>query len=83
MNKMCGQWVSQAESPLVKVFRYRLGYMISFHYQLGNVITSPIKRSGDLYSIDLFGRMELDYDEFNDRLLIAGEGVFLRDYNHL
>lgn len=83
MNKLCGYWISGTGSPPVRIFRFRHGYRISFQYKLGGSVTVPVKRCGDTYEISFTERMELAYDECNDRLLIAEEGMYYRDYSQL
>ena len=78
LQQMCGHWINGFESPPIRIFRTGQGYRISFEYQLNPIVTVPIKRTVNMLEIDFFGRMELAYDQINDLLLIAGEGVYFR-----
>jgi hypothetical protein len=79
LQQFCGYWKNGFESPPVRIFRETQGYRISWDYPFGT-ITLPIYRIHGIVTVDIFGRREIAYDGINDRLLIAGEGVYFRDY---
>lgn len=79
LQKLCGYWKNGFESPPLRIFRATDGYRICFEYPLHQV-TIPINGMNNIYSVFLFGRMEIAYDGINDRLLIAEEGIYFRDY---
>lgn len=81
IHKMCGCWKSKYESPDIRIYLKESDYYIAFRYKIGEEICVPITRYFARYEFELFGRVELVYDEYNDKLLIAEEGVYFRDYS--
>lgn len=78
LQQICGYWKSAYNSPPVRIFRSGQGYRITFEYLFGTSITVSIKRTSEHVEFDLFGRIELDYDQERDMLLIATEGEYYR-----
>lgn len=78
LQQMCGYWTGACNSPPVHIFRTNQGYRITFEYRFDTRITVPIKRTLNLIVFDLFGRIEIAYDNQRDVLLIATEGTYSR-----
>lgn len=81
LQQLCGYWESACNSPPVRIYSTSQGYRITFEYLFGGSMTVPIKRTSEYIEFDLFGRIELGYDEERDVLLIATEGEYTRASN--
>lgn len=76
---LTGRWLNNSGSPPVRIYKGSHSYHIEFEYQDGTKVDTRIAVVQDKMIFDLFGRIELAYDEENDLLLVASEGSYKRD----
>lgn len=79
LRHICGRWKSNCKSPPVRVFREDGTYRIRFIYRWGATLTGTLYRNGQGTWADLPERVQVAYDPANERLVIASEGVYIRD----
>lgn len=69
-----------ASRPPVRVYREGRTYRIALAYRWGAVLTATLYRNGQGTWAELPERVQVAYDEDNERLVLASEGVYVRDY---
>lgn len=75
---LTGSWVNNSGSPPLRIYKGSHSYHIEFEYRDGTKVDTQITVIQDKMIFDLFGRIELAYDEENDLLLVASEGTYKR-----
>ena len=63
----------------VRVYREGRTYRIALAYRWGAVLTATLYRNGQGTWAELPERVQVAYDEDNERLVLASEGVYVRD----
>lgn len=76
---LTGRWINNSGSPPVRIYKDGHSYHIEFEYRDGTKVDTRIAVIRDKMIFDLFGRIELAYDEENDLLLVASEGTYRRE----
>ncbi len=76
---LTGHWINKSGSPPARIYKRSHSFYIEFTYKDGTKVERPIKALYDKMVFNLFGRIELAYDEERERLLIASEGIYQRD----
>lgn len=79
LDRICGRWKSRGKSPPVRVYREGRTYRIALAYRWGAVLTATLYRNGQVTWAELPERVQVAYDEDNERLVLASEGVYVRD----
>ena len=79
LDRICGRWKSRGKSPPVRVYREGHTYRIALAYRWGAVLTATLYRNGQGTWAELPERVQVAYDEENERLVLASEGVYVRD----
>jgi hypothetical protein len=78
LSDVCGCWVSDWNSPGIKIFRHGRRYRLTYTYDSKTAFTVPIRQSLGITFFDLYGRMTITYDSGQDRLLLSTEGAYRR-----
>lgn len=78
LDRICGRWKSRGKSPPVRVYREGHTYRIALAYRWGAVLTATLYRNGQGTWAELPERVQVAYDEDNERLVLASEGVYVR-----
>lgn len=76
---LTGRWINNSGSPPVRIYKERHSYHIEFEYRDGIKVDTRITVVQDKMYFDLFGRIELAYDEEKELLLVASEGAYTRE----
>jgi hypothetical protein len=76
---LTGRWINNSGSPPVRIYKGSHSYHIEFEYPDGTKVDTRITVILDKMIFDMFGRIELAYDEENDWLLVASEGIYKRE----
>ena len=77
-DRICGRWESKGKSPPVRVYRCGREYRIALYYRWGITLTARLYRSGRATWADLPEKVQVAYDEENERLVLAHEGTYAR-----
>lgn len=74
---VCGRWVSPGGAPEIRIGRDGRRYRLTYTYDRNAAFTVPLSQSGGMTCFDLYGQMQLAYDDERD-MLLTDEGLYTR-----
>ncbi|MCS2422324.1 DUF3876 domain-containing protein [Bacteroides hominis] len=78
VRNICGSWKSNLHSPPVEIYHDSKHYCLALIYHPDMVVTNRIRQTDKGLFVDLFGEIQIGYDEERDILYLSTEGEYIR-----